>query len=162
MEKLKKGIAVLALAAFVMGLGASSAMAGEFVGPSFSGGKYFNDPSFIGLDVCVLDESDGGAEMCYTGHGLLYAICPTGGTLGKYSLAFDTIAAYSTDEHSRTDIISPPAFTTLPPGTSGDAAYEGVCWEPKWPVKFYTGLLMIASDTGHNTIFLYRKGNGSQ
>lgn len=158
MQKLKKGIAVLVLSAFVMGLGAN-AMAGETKGPSHSGGRYFSDPSFIGLDKCVLDETDGKAEMCYTGAGLLYAICPSGGTLGKYSLAFDTIAAYTTDEHSRTDIISPPARTSI--DTTSEVE-RNVCWEPRWPVKFYDGLLMIANDAGHTTVYLYRKADGSQ
>lgn len=98
----------------------------------------------------VLTASD---ASLVTGAGFLDAICPFGGTLGKYSMAFDTDhTAFNSGVTSAVNYeISPRVYTTNDT-TSAAHGMQG-CWIPPAPIKFVNGLYGQQDDAGHTTLF---------
>jgi len=179
MEKALKKFAALAVALAVLAaLGAVRPCvvgATEAEAPAYAGGIRFQNPSFIGVKSTSTVGSSlnaSKAKLLVNGQGLLYAICPGGGSAGDYSRAFDTNVAGTIDVHSRSvdnilggsyqKTIGPPVFTklyTTPTGVATDTASRNLqpeCWVPPWPVRFENGLLGVQSATGGDTHFLYR------
>lgn len=101
------------------------------------------------------------ATLLATGEGFLDGICPFGGTLGQYSMAYDAVATDgpSIVEDAFAYSISPKVYTT---NDSTSSAHGMVgCWYPPAPVKFLTGLYGKASNAGHSTLFLVHCSDGS-
>jgi hypothetical protein len=193
MTKLMKmcaaSLAALCIVA-VVALQASAAASTQSKEPTYSSGVGFTgNPSFIGLKSTSTYGPNSGAVLSNLNaskakqllgqpgtagkvSGLLYAICASGGTLGKYSLAYDTNMPGTIDMNSRSEdgkqqLITPPVFTkvfTTPTGAATDTMSYNLaptCWVPVWPQQFRSGLLGVQSDTGHDTIYYYRLDSGS-
>jgi hypothetical protein len=99
------------------------------------------------------------AVLCTAGEGFLDAICPSGGTLGQYSLGIDSgVAATRSVTNSDTLVISPTVFThTDTTSTPGGLP----CYVPAKPQRYLLGLVGVQSSAGHTTVILYHKTNGS-
>lgn len=109
---------------------------------------------FFGVKVFRVSASATATHLV-NGEGLLYGICAFAGTLGQYSLAYDTThntaqgepAAVLDDNYSLA--ISPEVYVVNDTSTSGPQ--NKGCWEPLRPIKFLTGLYGKASNSGHQT-----------
>ncbi len=169
MKKMVAAALGLALGLFVPSLASAAARA-----PKHSGGIVFEDPSFIGLNKAYIDKSVTSSQLV-TGSGLLYAICPDGGTLGKYTVAYDYTlsegANFPTNPFTTSLIdtgnpfkyaISPIVGTRVLTTDWLSAAFPNeTCWTPVWPVRFELGLIGANNDTGHRALFLYRLDTGA-
>lgn len=153
----------LFLSAFVAGLvlvaGVQSVKAAEAEAPAYAGGIRFQNPSFIGVKAKRINAS-ATPTVLSAGPGLLYAICPTGGTIGKYAVAYDYLAGALNPVAGYIDpaaaskgqyLISPQVHYTA--GTP-DVGHS--CWVPPWPVRFENSLLGYTNDSANNVLFLYR------
>lgn len=99
------------------------------------------------------------ATLLVSGEGFLDAICAFGGTLGKYSMAYDTAAGDFVADDTYTYAITPKVYTT---NDSTSAQHGNVgCWEPRDPVKFTAGLYGKASNNGHATLYYVHCANGA-
>lgn len=107
------------------------------------------------------------ATALVVGPGFLDAICTFGGTLGKYSMAFDTIGGSGVGDNSgNTDFpssshqyaISPKVYTTNDT-TSSQHGQLG-CWVPPAPIKFIAGLYGDADSAGHTTLYFVHCSDG--
>ncbi len=162
-NKIKRLSALAVLGAVVLNLVIpSSALA--LVGaskPRESSGGAFENPSFIGLRVARIMESATPVSLA-TGPGLLYAICPSGGTLGKYAVAFDSLVAagisltalMADGGKASAYQISPVVYTT----NDSTSAQHGMlgCWVPPWPVRFEKALIGANDSNTVRAVFLYR------
>ncbi len=102
------------------------------------------------------------ATSLHAGPGFLDAICPFGGTLGKYSLAYDTTGAPADSAVGQdvfTYVISPKVYTTND-STSAQHGQMG-CWYPPAPIKFVNGLYGRQSDSGHSTVYYVHCSDGT-
>jgi len=155
-------LAVLGVVAVNMVL-PSSVLAAGATKPREAGGNQspFDNPSFIGLKAARLMET-ATPTLLATGPGLLYAICPSGGTLGKYAVAFDSLVAAGisltvlmADGGKATAYqISPVVYTTNDT-TSAQHGMQG-CWIPPWPVRFEKALIGANDSNTVRSVFLYR------
>lgn len=143
--------------------------------PKHSGGIVFPDPSFIGIKAARLMNTAtvtalvAGTSVSVGNPGLLYAICATGGTIGKYAVAYDyyaassislTAALYDGGNPSKY-LISPLVFTNTGTYVAGTPDGPQSCWVPPFPVRFELGLVGANNDAGHRTLFYYRLDDGS-
>lgn len=114
---------------------------------------------FYGMKVkrIVLSSAD---ALLVTGAGFLDMICASGGTLGKYSMAYDTAdTAYNSSVTSSANYaISPTVFTST--DTTSSNANKG-CWIPPAPIKFAKGLYGEANDANHTTLYFVHCSDGS-
>ena len=127
-------------------------------GASFGG--LHNNLIFMGVKVKRIILSSTDAQL-FTGEGFLDAICPFGGTLGKYSMAYDTAASTYNDfgaSSSANVAVSPMVYTNTD-STSNDA--NKGCWIPPAPIKIVNGLRGEANDSGHVTLFLVHCSTGT-
>ncbi len=166
MQNIKKFVALGLLApglAFVPVVAQAAAKA-----PKHSGGIVFPDPSFIGLNALRITSSSQPVVLA-AGPGLLYAICPNGGTIGKYAVAYDylagagnPIAAYNDPVVSALGryLISPRVFRHTNTYAAGSVDGNQNCWVPPYPVRFENSLLGRDEDSASNALFLYRLDSG--
>jgi len=150
--------ALLAVVSFVPVAAHAAAKA-----PKHSGGIVFPDPSFIGLNVARINASATPVVVA-TGPGLLYAICPTGGTIGQYAVAYDylagaanPIAPYINPAASAIGqyLVSPQVHYTAGTPDVGHA-----CWVPPYPVRYENSLVGYTNSSTNNVLFLYRLDSG--
>lgn len=172
----KSMIAAILALALVATHPVSAAAENAAKAPKHSGGIVFSDPSFIGLKVARLRQTTTATELV-TGQGLLYAICPEGGTLGKYTVAFDytlsegdnfpsnpfTTKLQDGGEPSKYMITPtvPTRIISTQWGASGEPYASSACFVPPWPVRFSLALIGAADNAGHNTLFYYRLDDGT-
>jgi len=152
----KKGLLAGVLGLVVGAALATSAVAAMYEKPQEKGGGKFESTHFLGVKSTHTYEGSGNqSKVLVVGQGLLYAICPSGGVIGQYTMAFDTALANSVDVHYRTGLLSPSVYPPL-----DTLAYESTprerCWVPVAPVQFSNGLMGVQSATTGNTVFLYR------
>jgi hypothetical protein len=99
------------------------------------------------------------ATLLHAGAIFLDAICPFGGTIGKYSLALDSGANAS---GLTIDSLSLAASPNVPVIDSTSAGYvSGGCWWPKSPIKLANGLVGVQNSSGHSTLFYVHCSNGN-
>lgn len=176
MKKNIKQFVALGLALGLALIAPAQSLATAAKAPKHSGGIVFSDPSFIGIKAVRLDSSTTPTQLV-SGQGLLYAICPDGGTLGKYTVAYD----YTLSEgdnfpaaplnnllqdggNATKYAISPPVSTrklSTEWGPSGNPYAAHDCFVPPFPIRFELGLIGVNSDSGHRALFLYRLDDGS-
>ena len=102
------------------------------------------------------------AKLIYTGAGRILSICTVGGTVATYSLGYDTAAIGSASaqvDGDPTILITPTVFS---PGTIVSTTWTSQnrmvgCYEPKYPIPFSTGLVMVNSAIDAVTMVLYQK-----
>lgn len=99
------------------------------------------------------------ATLLHNGPGFLDAICSFGGTLGKYSIAYDTLAITGVADDLYTNAISPKVYVAND-STSAQGGMLG-CWVPPAPIKFVSALYGKASDAAHQTFFYGHCSDGS-
>lgn len=165
MEKLKKfigaslAIGLLALSTLHPVIATATEAANKF--PSSQGGLKHENLNFQGVKTKRLTLTATSA-LLVNGPGFLDAICPMGGTLGKYSGAFDTggqqVAGSIFVAANNGYKISPHVYTNT--DTTSSNANKG-CWVPPAPVKFVTGLYGGQNDAGHETLFFVHCSDGS-
>jgi hypothetical protein len=163
MTKTMKWLSVAMLAVALASLAAVS-FATEAKIPRVGGGLAHTNPSFIGMRSSTIEFTTT-AKQVASGQGLLYAICPTGGTAGKYSSAIDSDISTGLSVHSSG--VSATLFPMIAPAVysaadSANAAAGMVgCFVPPWPIRFEKGLVGVQSDAGHRTVFYYRSDAGT-
>lgn len=131
--------------------------------PGSQGGLKHENLSFYGVKVQRIVRSATGT-LLFTGEGFLDAICPFGGTVGKYSMALDSgEAAAGLTVHSHSLVLAQPAFTVTDPDTSSSELPNGPdgCLRFPNPRKFVNGLVGIANDAGHTTIYEVHCSSGT-
>jgi hypothetical protein len=121
-------------------------------------GGYFQTLDFYGVKTCLVNATTT-AKLCDSGEGVLDAICPSGGTLGQYTLGLDTsVAGTRSVTNSDTLLLTPMVFThTDTTSTPGGLP----CYVPAKPQRYLLGLVGVQSSAGHTTVILYHKTNGS-
>lgn len=170
MEKRKSTLAVVAaavvLASLAMAVLAPVSVRAEAVKPTaLNGNQVFDNPSFIGMQSTRTTEGSGASSFlalaASAGDFLVYAICPRGGTLGAYSVMFDSDIATGLDVHTRSNIWG-KAFSVGAPGTESGVAQAnlGGCFIPPWPKLFTNGGVIAQSSTAHYTEVFYRLADG--
>ena len=134
------GLAIAMLAAPMLSFAAEAV--NKF--PRSQGGLAHDNMSFMGVKVKRITLS-ATAALLVTGEGFLDAVCTYGGTIGKYSMAFDTgdiVALSALTPTALALAITPPVYTQI--GTvvvnSGGAPKEGACFVPVAPIKFVHAL----------------------
>lgn len=172
-EKQKGTLAVVAAAGLV--LVASLAMVGlvplpaaaESVKPTAQNGvQTFDNPSFYGLLSTRTTEGSGASAFLAiagsAGDLLVYSICARGGTIGNYSVLFDTDIATGLDVNTRANIWGKAMSVGNPTNdVSGvSQANTGGCYVPPWPRLFTNGMAIIQNATTHYTEVLYRLNDG--
>lgn len=172
-EKQKGTLAVVAAAGLVLvasmamvGLAPRPAAAESVIPTAQNGTQMFHDPSFLGVSSTRTTEGSGASSFQAiagtAGDLLVYAICARGGTLGGYSVLFDSDIATGLDVHTRSNIFG-KAITVGNPASdvSGIAQSNlGGCYVPPWPRLFTKGLVIVQSATTHFTEVLYRLNDG--
>lgn len=122
--------------------------------PGSQGGLKHENLSFYGVKIKRIVRSATPTQL-FTGEGFLDAICPFGGTAGKYSIALDSgEGASGLSVHSHSLALSGPAFTVVAPDTGANLPNgpDGCLRFPN-PRKFTNGLVGAADDAGHSTLF---------
>lgn len=161
---MKKSIMTF-VAAGLLALGAAlpSTVHAVAKAPKHSGGIVFHDPSFIGLHVARINASATPVVLT-AGPGLLYAICPTGGTIGQYAVGYDYLAAAG---NPIAPFINPAAaaigqYLVSPQVhyTAGTPDVGHACWVPPYPVRFENSLAGYTNSTTNNVLYLYRLDSG--
>jgi hypothetical protein len=98
------------------------------------------------------------ATLLHAGALFLDAICPFGGTIGKYSLALDSGANAA---GLTIDSLSLAASPNVPVIDSTSAGYvSGGCWRPAAPIKLANGLVGVQNSSGHSTLFYVHCADG--
>lgn len=138
---------------------ATLAPAAELAAPRYQGGIRHQTMAFYGSKPCRITASTT-AVLCASGQGILDGVCPSGGTLGKYSLALDSdIAGTRSATNSDSYVISPPVYTYT--GSTSIPA-GGACFvPPSGAGRFTNGLVGVQNDAGHTTILYWHKADGS-
>lgn len=113
---------------------------------------------YYGLKVKRIVASATGTLLA-SGELFLDAICPFGGTLGKYSMAFDTGDVIGANGAAPSYAISPRVYTTNDT-TSAQHGMQG-CWVPPAPIKVVNALYGRQDDAGHSTLFLVHCSSGT-
>jgi len=160
MDKLKKvGLVALALAALAVAPVHAAESGNQSPAQAGQWGGIHQNLDFMGMKVKRL-VATGTAKLLVSGEGLLYGVCAFGGTVQKYSMAFDTTASAqleavglggTTDHNANYEYaLSPKVFTTPTYDTTSE---NRGCWFPPNPVKFTTGLYGDQDDSGHSTVF---------
>lgn len=156
MKKLKKLAAAALALALVASCPAQSRAEAEKKAPSYSGGIRHQNLDFFGSKPCRITASTT-AVLCTSSEGIVDAICPSGGTVGQYSLALDSnVAGSRSVTNSDSLVLTPTVFTYvvstgIPPG--------GPCFKPE-KVRFTNGLVGVQSHAGHTTIIYYHLTGG--
>ncbi len=157
MKKMQNLMVSVAAVAFLASSGYAAEVANKF--PTSQGGQSHEMLQFMGLKVKRITAS-ASATALVSGPGFLDAICPFGGTLGKYSMAYDTYTnptAVADDNY--TLAISPKVYTTNDT-TSAQHGQMG-CWVPPAPIKFITGMYGKQDSAGHSTQYFVHCSDGS-
>ncbi len=165
MQNIKKFVALglLALGLFVHVSAQAAAVA-----PKHSGGIVFPDPSFIGMKVARINSSASPVVLS-AGPLLLYAICPTGGTIGKYAVAYDYLAGVGNVLAGYIDpaasskgqyLASPLVHTHTGTYVAGTPDGEQRCWVPPWPIRIANSLAGYTNDSANNVLYFYRLNTG--
>jgi hypothetical protein len=98
------------------------------------------------------------ATLLHAGAIFLDAVCPFGGTIGKYSLALDSGANAA---GLTIDSLSLAATPNVPVIDSTSAGYvSGGCWVPRAPIKLANGLVGVQNSSGHSTLFYVHCSDG--
>ena len=143
------------LFAFLVGMSAVAYAADAFL-PRDKNGIRFENPSFIGMKHAMITGGTAPVNL-FGSAALLYAVCPSGGTLGKYSLGFDLSSSVGVLKTQTAGLVTPQVWTDA--GTT--TAIDG-CWEPRWPVQMQNGIVGIQDDENHVTHFYYRPLSGGK
>jgi hypothetical protein len=98
------------------------------------------------------------ATLLHAGAIFLDAICPFGGTLGKYSLALDSGANASGLTIDSLSLAASPNVPVIDSSSSGYA--QGGCWRPSTPIKLANGLVGVQNSSGHSTLFYVHCSDG--
>ena len=152
--------AALALSCILAFAGESHALE-SFEVPTFAGGIPYQDPSYVGLQhIAVSDGSNDASQFVLTGEYLLYAVCPSGGSVGDYVRVFDTDITGTIDVHTRLYMASPRINVMEDTTTSGTDEFG--CWIPPYPVQILKGVKIVPSATDFNTLLLYRTSDGTK
>jgi hypothetical protein len=159
-QKLKK----VAAAALVLAVGltfAAPAVHAEnsSVAPSYAGGIRHVNRDFAPNKTKRVIATTTGQQLA-SGEGFLDAICPFGGTAGKYSMALDsaqTAANLTVDSLSLA--IAAPVYTQVDSGNLSGSLSGCVNFTP--PRKFVNGLVGVQNSAGHSTLFLIHCSDGS-
>lgn len=158
MKKARKaGLGFMALA-LVAGFGLFGYAENAKQAPNMPGRAGLHENlKFYGMVPCRISASTT-AVLCKAGEGFLDAVCPSGGTLGKYSLALDSgVAGTRSVTNSDTLVLTPMVYTHIDTGSRG--AFNG-CWELKEPARFVNGLVGVQSDAGHSTLLYWHRSDG--
>jgi hypothetical protein len=100
------------------------------------------------------------ATLLHAGALFLDAVCPFGGTIGKYSLALDSGDSASV-ANLTIDSLSLAATPNVPVIDSTSAGYvSGGCWRPNAPIKLAHGLVGVQNSSGHSTLFYVHCADG--
>ncbi len=150
-KEIKKVLGLLLVAAALL-VQAEPALHAQYSAPKDAGTALaFDNPSFIGVKPTWTNDSTSPVQL-YTGRGLLYAACSSGGVANAYSLAFDTSVRTTVTILSSLYLMTPAVFATATTPFYGGAG----CWVPPWPVQFENGLVGVNTAAGFRTMFYYR------
>lgn len=151
---------MLVALAFVLALGASAHAETSSKFPRSQGGLAHENLNFFGVRVSTRILASTDATVLVKGEGFLDAICPIGGTLGQYSMAYDTWGdPTAANMASYTYAISPQVYVRLDTG-SNQGGWGAQCFAPTTPIKFVYGLYGKQSHSGHNTLYYWHCSDG--
>lgn len=117
---------------------------------------------FYGMKPLRITTHTTGAQLLHVGAIFLDAICPWGGTLGKYSLALDSGANSAGLTFDSIALAASPNvyIDSASSGSLGSLGKNG-CWVPPFPVKLANGLVGVQNDTAHQTLFYVHCSDGT-
>ena len=119
----------------------------------------------VGAKTCRISQS-ATQVFCAAGAGRVYEVCAFGTavTVGKGAMAFDTVSSAQWSGGSPTFQttygISPIVYGTGPIASLTSDAWSPRCWKPAVPVRFESGLGILADSNTVSVIATYRLDSG--
>lgn len=119
----------------------------------------------IGAKVCRVSQS-ANQVFCAAGAGRVYEVCAFGTNVsaGKGAMAFDTVSSSQwlagSPTFQTTYSISPIVYGTAPIGSTDSNVGMARCWKPIAPVRFESGLGILADSNSVSILATYRLDTG--